>query len=185
MEKDYNVGNRRIELRDGSITRYEADALVCPNIPDLEMVAIPGGCQYAFLVDGGEEIFLEARKIAQEKGEQPFASAHLTNAGRLPARYVIHSVGPHQTDEIIRDSVRNALAISDEAALTSIGFPTFGTGLYRFPLDRAVEIMSDGFIEYLTKEAQKSKIERIGLVLYGEDSYRIGQQVLDDKLRVH
>jgi len=185
MEKDYTVGGGRIELRDGSITRYEADALVCPNIPDLEMVAIPGGCQYAFFVDGGEEIFLEARRIAQEKGEQPFASAHLTTSGRLPARHVIHSVGPHETDEIIKDSVRNALRVSDGANLTSIGFPTFGTGLYGFPLDRAVDLMSNEFLEYLTNGSDQHNIGRIGLVLYGEDSYRVGQKVLDEKLRLH
>lgn len=185
MEKDYPVGNGRIELRDGSITRYEADALVCPNIPDLEMVAIPGGCQYAFLVDGGEEIFLEARKIAQERGEQPSASAHLTTSGRLPALHVIHSVGPHTKDKIIKDSVRNVLEVSDEINLTSVGFPTFGTGLYDFPLDRAVDIMSNEFLEYLTNGNSQNNISRIGLVLYGEESYRTGQKVLDEKLRLH
>lgn len=185
MKKDYNVGRGRIELRDGSITRYDADALVCPNIPNLEMVAIPGGCQHAFFVEGGEEIFLEARKIAQEKGEQPFASAHLTTSGRLPASYVIHSVGPHETDEIIKDSVRNALEVSDKTNLTSIGFPTFGTGLYGFPLDRAVDVMSNEFIDYLANNSNNHHVDRIGLVLYGEEAYVTGQRVLDEKLRLH
>lgn len=185
MEKNYNIGKGRIELRRGSITKYAADALVCPNIPSLEMVAIPGGCQYAFLVDGGEEIFLEAIKIAQKKGEQSFASAHLTTSGRLPARFVIHSVGPHTTDKIIRDSVRNALDLSDKTHLTSVGFPTFGTGLYGFPLDRAVDLMSNEFIDYLTLDSDSRSVNRIGLILYGEGSYKVGQKILDKKLRIN
>ena len=61
--KKYSIGNGTIELEQGSITSYKADALVCPANGDLEMVAFPGGVQYAFLAEGGGEIFEEARKI--------------------------------------------------------------------------------------------------------------------------
>ena len=53
MER-YNINNKQIELVQGSITRYEADALVCPANGDLAMVAFPGGVQYAFLIEGGQ-----------------------------------------------------------------------------------------------------------------------------------
>ncbi|MEK6844158.1 MAG: macro domain-containing protein [Nanoarchaeota archaeon] len=180
MEKDYQIGKGKIELRNGSITRYKADALVCPNIPDLEMVAIPGGCQFAFFAEGGEDIFLEARKIAERKGKQSISSAHLTTAGRLPAKYVIHSVGPHTSDKIIRGSTKNVLELIANKGLNSVGFPTLGTGLYDFPLDKAVEIMSNEFLSYLSAD---NSIQRVGLILYGADSYRIGQKILDAKFK--
>ena len=180
MEKDYQVGKGKIELRNGSITRYKADALVCPNIPELEMVAIPGGCQFAFFAEGGEEIFLEARKIAERNGQQPIGSAHLTTAGRLPAKYVVHSVGPHTSNEIMRNSTKNVLELIASKGLSSVGFPTLGTGLYGFPLDEAVDIMSDEFSDYLKAN---NSLQRVGLVLYGADSYRTGQKILDAKFR--
>ena len=180
MEKDYKIGKGKIELKNGSITRYNADALVCPNIPDLEMVAIPGGCQFAFFVEGGEEIFLEASKIAERNGQQPIGSAHLTTAGRLPAKYVIHSVGPHTSDKIMRESTKSVLELVANEGLSSVGFPTLGTGLYGFPIDKAVDIMSDEFSDYLKAD---NSIQRIGLVLYGADSYKTGQKILDAKFK--
>lgn len=181
MKKDYNIGRGKIELKEGSITRYEADALVCPNIPELEMLAIPGGCQFAFLSEGGKEIFLEARKIAEREGEQPISSAHLTTAGKLLARYVVHSIGPHTTNKIIRNSTKNVLELIASKGLSSVGFPTLGTGLYNFPLDEAVDIMSDEFANHLKKD---TSIQRIGLVLYGANSYVTGKNVLDRKFKV-
>src|SRR3989344_6330427 len=128
--KKYSVGKNVIELQQGSITKYKADALVCPANGDLEMVAFPGGVQYAFFREGGESIFKEARKVAAEYyithpketfgkvGYVPDFSAHITSAGKLPSKHVIHSVavgmkkdnsGLYCNGKVIGESTQNAL----------------------------------------------------------------------------
>ncbi len=195
MKADYRVGRGKIEVVQGSITKYAADALVCPANQDLEMLALPGGVQYAFLVDGGEEIFLEAsdlgkrlRKLSMDTHlsmAAPSTSAHITKAGRLPAKHVIHSVSlgyDTQRDrlfcngEVIAQSTQNALKLAKEKGLTSVGFPALGTGLYDVPLEEAVEAMSKEFAQHLNGE---TTLERVGLVLYSPNQYSIGKRVLD------
>ena len=191
-----------MEIVQGSITNYEADALVCPANGDLEMVAIPGGIQYAFLVDGGKEIFEEAREIANKykidyknlatlengiESEVPGYSANLTGAGKLPAKHVIHSVAVIFDEEInsircdkkvIGLSVRNALDLGRDKGLKSIGFPALGTGLYNVPIEECSEVTLDEFEVHLN---QNTSIERLGLVLYSQDSYEWGKQIADEK----
>lgn len=201
--RQYPIGNREIEVVHGSITKYHTDALVCPANGDLDIVAIPGGVRYAFLVDGGEEIFLEARKIAQEYEQKtkglasieyglqsrvPPFSAHITGAGRLPTKHVIHSVavafntelGTLYCDkEVVARSTRNVLDLANERGLRSVGFPTLGTGLYQVPMEDAVDAMVDEFVEHLNG---KTSLERLGLVLFSRDSYDIAQKICDAKL---
>ena len=194
--KKYEIGKGVVEVGQGSITNYGADALVCPANSDLEPVAFPGGVQFAFLMDGGEDIFEEARTIAAEyylnhiemfgeKGHVPDFSAHLTRAGRLPAKHVIHSVavgmkkdgsGLYCNGKVIGESVKNTLNLANKERLRSIGFPALGTGLYRVPLEEAVKAMGQQFETHLNGE---TSIERIGLVLYGREQFEAARRTLD------
>ena len=195
--KKYSVGKNVIELQQGSITRYEADALVCPANGDLEMVAFPGGVQYAFFREGGEEIFREAKRVAAEyyfehsqetfgkPGFVPDFSAHITGAGKLPAKHVIHSVavgmkkdksGLYCNGKVIGKSTQNALNLAKEKGLQSIGFPALGTGLYSVPIEEAVEAMGYAFQEHLGYD---TSIKRVGLVLYSQDQFEDGRRTLD------
>ena len=197
MKSEYNVGRGKIELVQGSITRYPADALVCPANADLEMVAFSGGVQYAFLIDGGQEIFREAselgeriRKISMDTSAPmavPETSAHLTGAGNLPAKFVIHSVAvgydPKKDElycntDIIAGSTQNALDLAKEKGLKSVGFPALGTGPYSVPLEEAVEAMIEEFSKHLNGQ---TSIERLGLVLYSPDDYFTGKAITDRK----
>lgn len=189
MKKMYWLDNNKfIELVQGSITQYKADALVCPANSDLEMLALPGGVQFAFLREGGQKIFLEAQNLRGKNGKAvEETSAHLTSAGNLPARYVIHSVavGYNNNEDnlyvdtkIIRKSVKNVLDLANHKGLKSVGFPALGTGLYDFPLDKAVNDMSDEFVSHLKN---KTSLERIGLILYTPDQYISGKKTLDMK----
>jgi len=198
--KRYNVGKGVIELEQGSITRYRADALVCPANGDLEMVAFPGGVQYAFFKDGGKSIFEEARKVAAEyrlshpemfekEGRVPDFSAHITSAGKLPAKHVIHSVavgikndksGLYCDGKVIDESTQNALNLAKERELQSIGFPALGTGLYAVPLEEAVEAMGEAFQRHLENE---TSIKSIGLVLYSPEQFETGRKTLDRILK--
>ena len=195
--KNYKIGNGEVEVRQGSITRYEADALVCPANGDLEMVAFPGGVQYAFFREGGGEIFEEARKIAAEYyishpketfgkvGFVPDFSAHITGSGNLFAKYVIHSVAVgmnadgsrlYCNGKVIGESTRNALNLAREKELQSVGFPALGTGLYSVPLEEAVGAMGEEFKAHLSNG---TSIKRIGLILYSPQQFEVGRRTLD------
>lgn len=197
MTRQYKVGNGMVELVQGSITKYKADALVCPANGDLEILAFPGGLQWAFFVDGGKEIFEEATKVGAEYflnnpdmknlGMVPEFSAHLTGAGRLSVKHVIHSVAVgydkkrkslYCNGDVLAKSTCNVLNLAKQHNLSSIGFPALGTGLYDVPLEEAVEAMSDEFKKSLE---DRMSINRIGLVLYGMPSYNKGRGILDNK----
>lgn len=194
--------DKRIELAQGSITDYQAEALVCPANGDLEMVAFPGGVQFAFLNDGGSEIFEEVRAVGEKNREQygdvstienqiessvPVLSAHITGAGKLRnAAHVIHSVDydPEAKSlycdrEVIAKSVRNVLNLAREKGLSSVGFPALGTNLYDVPLEECVDATIDEFIAHFQEE---TPIQRLAIVVYGFDDYNLGKQVLDEKL---
>ncbi len=199
MKATYKVGKGVVEVVQGSITDYPADALVCPANPDFEMVAFPGGVQFAFLRNGGVEIFEEAVEVGKKLNmlipkdssvplAVPPTSAHLTGAGRLPAKYVIHVVSvdydltnnrAYCNGAIVGRSTKNALTLAKENKLVSIGFPALGTGLYDVPLEESVESMGNEFIEHLQG---KTTLERIGLVLYVPRQYTEGKIILEKLL---
>lgn len=194
--RKYNIGNGIVEVGQGSITNYRADALVCPANGDLEMVAFPGGVQYAFFKEGGKSIFEEARKVAAEYrlshpemfgevGQVPDFSAHITSAGKLPAKHVIHSVavgmkkdksGLYCNANVIGESTQNALKLAKERGLESIGFPALGTGLYAVHLEDAIEAMGKSFRAHLNNQ---TSIKRIGLILYSPEQFEVGKRTLD------
>ncbi|MFH1376761.1 MAG: macro domain-containing protein [Candidatus Woesearchaeota archaeon] len=120
------------------------------------------------------------------RGKVPLYSAHLTTGGKLPAKHVIHSValnydpesGLYCNKDVIAESTRNVLELGKEHGLTSIGFPALGTGLYQVPLEEAVEAMTGEFEKHL---AGKTSLERLGIVLFGRDSYLEGSSYLRAK----
>lgn len=195
--KTFNVQNRTVEIGEGSITRYNADVLVVPANPDLTLVARPGSVQYAFLVEGGTDIFEEVGRLGHALRKSPMdtqvpmaappTSAHLTTAGKLPAKRVLHSVavgydrskgGIFCDAEILARSTRNALEKTAEEGHTSIGFPALGTGLYRVPLDEAVDAM---LTEFESHFKSSTPIQRAGLVLFGDRAYGVGKDIADRK----
>ena len=118
-------------------------------------------------------------------------SAHLTGAGSLPTKYIIHSVAVGFDEEerrlccngdIIAKSTKNVLKLAEEQKLKSVGFPAFGTGLYSVPLEEAVEAIGNEFSTHLWN---KSGIERLGLVLYNSEQYETGKRVFDKILRLN
>jgi O-acetyl-ADP-ribose deacetylase (regulator of RNase III) len=127
----------RLELWNGDICVLEVDAIVNPASPTLWMSTGVGG---AIKRAGGDGIEFAAVR----QGPVPVGSAIVTEAGRLPARAVIHAVSldrDHRTSaDAIADAVRSALARAREIGVTSIAFPALGTGIGGFPLDDAAAI---------------------------------------------
>ena len=186
----------KIQVVHGSITKYPADALVCPANGDLSMLAIPGGIQFAFLMDGGSEIFKEAEEVAKKYAQEnevhgeiglvPTTSAHVTGAYGLPARYVIHSVAVEYDpkikniycdSDVIQRSVKNVLVKAEELKVKSIGFPLLGTGLYDVSIEDSSRAIMNTCIDHLSHEGKN--VNRVGISCYSGGDYRIAKEVAE------
>lgn len=121
------------------ITRLEVEAIVnAANESLLVVVVVDGAIHRA----AGPELLAECRAL----GGCPTGQAKITSGYRLPARHVIHTVGPvwrggtQGEDELLTSCYRNSLALSRQHGLTTLAFPAISTGVYRFPLERATRI---------------------------------------------
>jgi O-acetyl-ADP-ribose deacetylase len=123
----------------GDLTSQEADAIV--NAAN-EQLAPGGGVCGAIRRAGGDEIFEEASRL----GGCPTGDAKATGAGRLPARHVIHAVGPVWQGggageaELLASAYRRALEVAEELGCGTIAFPALSTGIYGYPAEQAAPV---------------------------------------------
>ena len=156
-----------IEVIQGDITKLEVDAIV--NAAN-EGLRGGGGVDGAIHRAGGPEIMEECRKI----GGCPTGHAVITTAGRLPAKHVIHTVGPvwrggrKNEPELLKSAYEKSLRLAKDQRLTSIAFPSISTGVYGYPIDLAAPIAISAALHHLEGEAQ---LDRIVFVLFSESDY--------------
>lgn len=165
MEK--KIGNVIIRVVEGDITDQGTDAIVNAANNELWMGA---GVAGAIKRKGGVEIEREA----VGKGPIPIGEAAITGGGKLKAKHVIHAAGMGRdlrTDETkVRNATTNSLKRADEKDLKSIAFPSIGTGVGGFPLEKAAEVMLGAVKNYL--EENQSGLELVVFVLWGEEAYK-------------
>jgi O-acetyl-ADP-ribose deacetylase (regulator of RNase III) len=132
----------KLELVQGDITEQRVDAIV--NAANSSLLG-GGGVDGAIHRRGGPEILAECRALrtARHRDGLPTGQAVATTAGRLPARWVIHTVGPvHSRTEdrsgLLRDCYANALRVADELGAASVAFPLISAGIYGWPVEDAV-----------------------------------------------
>ncbi len=135
----------KILVKTGDITKERACAIV--NAANSSLMG-GGGVDGAIHRAGGPDILKECKKIRRTKYPDglPTGEAVATTAGNLPARYVIHTVGPiwgrcgDRCDELLANAYRNSLKTALELGCDSVVFPAISTGIYGFPKDRAAKI---------------------------------------------
>lgn len=137
------IDGRRLELVHGDITNERVDAIV--NAANSRLAG-GGGVDGAIHRAGGPAIMAECDSLRDERGGCPTGEAVATTAGRLNARYVIHTVGPvwgggtRGEPELLARCYANSLRLADERGCRSVAFPSISTGVYRFPIERAARI---------------------------------------------
>lgn len=143
----------------GDLTEEHVDAIV--NAAN-EHLAHGGGVAGAIVRKGGYEIQQESSDWVARHGPVRTGTAAITGAGKLPARFVIHAVGPvwaggaRGEDDKLASAVRSALALADAHHLQSISMPGISSGIFGFPKERCARIMIGTVREYLTAHPDTS-----------------------------
>lgn len=165
-------------LVKGDITVIEVDAIV--NAANTSLLG-GGGVDGAIHRKGGKAILDDCMKIRQKQGGCKVGEAVITRAGKLPAKYVIHTVGPVWNNgqkgvaEKLKNCYVNSLKLADEHGVKSIAFPNISTGIYRYPKDLAANIALQAVQSYAPA---KSTIEQVIFVCFDKQNYDIYQRLL-------
>jgi O-acetyl-ADP-ribose deacetylase (regulator of RNase III) len=165
----------RIEAVHGDITKQRLDAIV--NAANTSLLG-GGGVDGAIHRAAGPELLEECRTI----GGCPTGEARITKGYRLPARFVIHTVGPfwsrgkRQEAELLRSCYLRSLALAAQHGLVSIAFPSISTGAYRFPIEQAASIAVGAVREVLQRA---SPVELVRFVCFSEADLEVYRPLMD------
>jgi O-acetyl-ADP-ribose deacetylase len=165
----------RVLVLKGDITKQDVDAIV--NAANSTLFG-GGGVDGAIHAKGGPQILEACREIRRTRFPRglPTGEVVLTTGGRLPARYVIHTVGPitkigHEPDaSMLASCYRNALALASEEGLRSIAFPAISTGAFGYPPEQAAPVVSETIESVLTTG---TLVEQLRLVFYEAEGARL------------
>jgi O-acetyl-ADP-ribose deacetylase (regulator of RNase III) len=167
----------RINVVEGDLTKQAVAAIV--NAANTTLLG-GGGVDGAIHRAAGPELLAECRLL----GGCPTGEARLTKGYRLPAKWVIHTVGPvwhdgnHREDEFLANCYRNSLALAEQHGFRSIAFPSISTGAYGFPLDRAARIAVRETRAFLERNRS---VEKVLLVCFGRGAREIYERALADE----
>ena len=163
VEKKFTTG-QSLQIVQGDITIEEVDAIV--NAAN-EHLAHGGGVAWAISKKGGAKIQEESDAWVREHGPVSHAHPAWTSGGQLPAKYVIHAVGPVWGDgdeyNKLADAITGSLRVADELKCSSISMPAISTGIFGFPKDRAAGIIFKSIEKYFSENESGLKIVRLTL----------------------
>jgi O-acetyl-ADP-ribose deacetylase (regulator of RNase III) len=165
----YQRDGLTIELQQGDITRQEVDAIV--NAANSRLAG-GGGVDGAIHRHGGGAILRET----DEKYPQgcPTGSAVISGAGELPAKFVIHAVGPVWSGgqkgeaELLAGAYRRSLELAAEHDCQSVALPALSTGAYRYPIDQAARVAIATALEFAPR---RGRVERVRFVLFDAGAF--------------
>lgn len=167
-----------IALAQGDITTFDVDAIV--NAANHSLLG-GGGVDGAIHRAGGKAILRECQRLRETEWPDglPTGEAVATTGGDLPARHVIHTVGPtwaktKDKSELLRSCYRNSLRVADELGARTLAFPLISAGVYRWPKDDAVRQA------VTTLRATPTQVTEGTLVLFDQATFDLAQAVLAD-----
>jgi O-acetyl-ADP-ribose deacetylase len=164
----------RILVVQGDITRQDVDAIA--NAANQSLMG-GGGVDGAIHRAAGPELLAECRQL----GGCPTGQAKITRGYNLPARWIIHTVGPvwhggqHHEDELLASCYRNSLALAVEYDIRTLAFPAISAGVYGFPLERATRI---AIATVKAALAHSPVVEQVRFICFSDKAYRVYQSVL-------
>ena len=168
----------RITLIQGDITKLEVDAIV--NAANSSLMG-GGGVDGAIHRAGGPAILSECREIVARQGRCETGQAVITSGGNLPAKYVIHTVGPvwnggnNNEADLLRNAYLNSLKLAVENGVGTIAFPNISTGIYGFPKDKASLIALETVTQFLSENDQ---LKQVYFVCFDEENYKLYRQFI-------
>lgn len=168
------LNHTTLQLHQGDITRLAVDAIVNAANSGLRG---GGGVDGAIHRAGGPAIMAECRRI----GGCPTGQAVVTTGGNLPARYVIHAVGPiwqggsRGEPELLRSAYANSLLRADELGVASVALPSISTGVYGYPIELACPIAVDAVMDHVR---QGTALQRIVFCLFSAGDYAVYEKYL-------
>lgn len=167
-----------IELIKGDITKIEADAIV--NAANSSLLG-GGGVDGAIHRAGGKQILEECIAIRNKQGKCKTGEAVVTKAGNLPAKYVIHTVGPvwngdeEKCSELLANCYQNSLKLAESLGLNTIAFPNISTEVYRFPKELAGKIAVEEI-----KNFKSEILEKVIFVCFDDENEEIYRTLLKE-----
>ncbi len=176
---EVRIGERVLALWQGDITKFAADAIV--NAANSRLIG-GGGVDGAVHRAGGPAVMAELDVIRARTGGCPTGSAVVTGAGKLPARYVLHAVGPvyrdgkHGEPELLASCYRTCLQLAQDNGARTVSFPSISTGVYGYPLEAAAQIAVHEVRAFL--ERPDCRIERVTLVAFDRAALAVYERVV-------
>lgn len=171
---------KQISILKGDITQIAVDAII--NAANTSLLG-GGGVDGAIHRRGGTAILAECQKIRAKQGGCAVGEAVITTAGNLPAKYVIHTVGPTwfngEKNEpiLLENAYRNSFKLADHLGLKTVAFPNISTGIYRFPKQLAAQIA----FKVINDELKQSQsVQEVVFVCFDDENFNIYQSLKDD-----
>jgi O-acetyl-ADP-ribose deacetylase (regulator of RNase III) len=179
MPNTDNMPQHVIQLLQGDITKVETDAIV--NAANSSLLG-GGGVDGAIHRAGGRQILEECMQIRARQGGCATGEAVITTAGKLPARFVIHTVGPvwqggHRNEpQLLANAYRNSLQLAVENNCRIIAFPNISTGIYGYPKELAAELAISTVNQFLNDHP--GSFDTILFVCFDDENFSIYQKAI-------
>lgn len=176
MASDFviQLGLAQLQLLKGDITQIAVDAIV--NAANSQLAG-GGGVDGAIHRAGGAEIMRELNEIRSRIDRCEMGSAVVTGAGRLPAKYVFHAVGPRYRDgehgepELLASCYRVCLQLAAERDVKTMSFPSISTGIYGYPVEAAARIAIETVADWL--RAHSEPVRTVKLVQFSDADHQV------------
>ncbi len=168
-----------IEIIKDDITQLKVDAIV--NAANSSLLG-GGGVDGAIHRAGGQVILDECIEIRNKQGGCPIGQAVITSAGNMPARFVIHTVGPvwnggnAREAEKLKNCYLNSIRLAEKNGVKTLAFPNISTGIYGYPKEEAAQVAKNA-----VRNVKDCKLEKITFVCFDEENYQLYIKIFQGK----